>query len=78
MLVYDTDTNDLVWHICFDDPATSTATYGQDGQATPLIHEHHYGWHSWGYGCDENGNWIATSESEHWEFWYLVNLNSLY
>ena len=74
MLVYDTDTNDLVWHICFDDPATSTATYDQDGQAAPLIHEHWYGWHSWGYGCDENGNCIATSESEHWEFWYLVNL----
>jgi len=74
MLVYDTDTNDLVWHICFDDPDTSTATYNQDGQATPLIHEHRYTWHSWGYGCDENGNCIATSESEHWEFWYLVNL----
>jgi hypothetical protein len=74
MLVYDTDTNDLVWHICFDDPATSTATYGQDGQVTPLIHEHHYGWHSWGYGCDENGDWIATSESEEWYFTYIVNL----
>ena len=74
MLVYDIDTNDLVWLICFDDPATSTATYNQDGQATPLIHEHRYGWHSWGSGRDENGNRIATSESEHWEFWYLVNL----
>jgi len=74
MLVYDQTTHEFVWIICFDDPATSTAIYNQDGQATPLIHEHHYGWHSWGYGCDENGNWIATSESEHWEFWYLVNL----
>ena len=74
MLVYDIDTNDLVWLICFDDPATSTATYNQDGQATPLIHEHRYGWHSWGSGRDENGNRIATSESEHWEFTYIVNL----
>jgi hypothetical protein len=78
MLVYDLDTSDFVWIICFDDPATSTATYNQDGQATPLIHQHSYTWHSWGYGCDENGDWIATSESEHWEFMYVVNLGSLY
>jgi hypothetical protein len=71
MLVYDLDTSDFVWLICFDDSATSTATYNQDGQATPLIHEHRYTWHSWGYGCDENGNWIATSESEHWGFDYI-------
>ena len=74
MGVYDQTTHEYVWIICFDETTTSTATYNQDGQATPLSSGHNYIWYSWSYGRDENGDWIATSESEHWEFWYLVNL----
>jgi hypothetical protein len=71
MLVYDLTTYEFVWLICFDDPDTSTATYNQDGQATPLISGHSYTWHSWASGHDENGNRIAVSESEHWGFDYI-------
>ena len=49
---------------------TSTATYNQDGQASPLVSGHNYKWNSWGYGWDENDNLIAMSWSENWEFTY--------
>jgi hypothetical protein len=71
MLVYDLTTHEFVWIICFDAPTTSTATYNQDGQATPLISGHSYTWHSWTSGYNENWNRIAVSESEHWSFDYI-------
>ena len=73
MIVYDMTTHEYAWFICFGDPTTSTATYNQDGQATPLISGHDYTWHSWIYGVDENWNRIAVSESQHWYFDYSGN-----
>ena len=59
------------WLIYLDDIATSSATYNQDGQADPLVAGHNYQWRLYVYGYDENGNLIAKSESEHWNFDYI-------
>ena len=62
-----------VWQLCFNDLATSTATYNQDGQATPLVSGHSYCWNLEAYGYDENDHLIALSYCEFWHFDYLEN-----
>jgi hypothetical protein len=73
LLVYDITADSESWHILFNNMAISTATYDQDGQATPLISNHSYTWNSCGYGYDEKGdNLIAVSCSEDWGFDYCT------
>jgi hypothetical protein len=60
---------ELVWQIVFDDMTTFSATYNQDGQASPLIPGHSYGWQVTSYGYAENME-DAISQSEYWEFTY--------
>ena len=36
--------HDDSWGICFPNMTTSTATYDQDGKATPLVAGHSYNW----------------------------------
>ena len=60
----------IVWSIWFDGMTTSKAIYNQDGKASSLIPGHTYSWWVWGFGRDNEGNWIATSESERWVFTY--------
>jgi len=62
-----------VWQFSFNDLTTSTATYNQDGQATPLVSGHSYCWNLEAYGYDENDHLIAISCSEDWYFDYLEN-----
>jgi hypothetical protein len=45
-------------------------TYDQNGNANPLIPGHTYRWYVDTYGYDNNGNWVASSDSENWEFYY--------
>lgn len=61
---------ELVWQIVFDDMTTFSATYNQDGQASPLIPGHSYGWQVTSYGYAENME-DAISQSEYWEFMYI-------
>jgi peptide/nickel transport system substrate-binding protein len=68
--VYDITLGEEVWFIQFDDMATSTITYNQDGQATPLVNGHRYQWNFWCYGYDVYGMQFAISASETWEFTY--------
>ena len=68
--VYDITLGEEVWFIQFDDMTTSTITYNQDGQATPLVNGHRYQWNFWCYGFDAYGREIAISASEAWEFTY--------
>ncbi len=68
--VYDANTYDTFWRIWFEDMTTSTATYNQDGYATPLVSGSTYTWYARNYGYDENGNFIAISRSEYWYFGY--------
>ena len=68
--VYDMTVGEEVWFIQFDDMTTSTITYNQDGQATPLVNGHRYQWNFWCYGYDAYGREIAISASETWEFIY--------
>ncbi|MHA1355578.1 MAG: ABC transporter substrate-binding protein, partial [Candidatus Heimdallarchaeota archaeon] len=68
--VYDMTLGEEVWFIQFDDMATSTITYNQYGQATPLVNGHRYQWNFWCYGFDVYGREIAISASETWEFTY--------
>ena len=70
LYVYDDTAGEQTWWILFDDIITSSATYNQDGLASPLISGHDYIWDSWGYGFDENWNLIAISLSEDWGFTY--------
>jgi len=60
----------MFWSIYSDDINTSSATYNQDGQATPLEVGNRYGWQVNSLGYDENGNLIAVSESINWNFQY--------
>ena len=60
-----------VWQFPFNNLTTSTATYNQDGQATPLGFGHNYRWNLEAYGYDENGHLIAISCSEDWYFDYI-------
>jgi len=69
--VYDDTANSRAWWPWFNDMTTSTATYNQDGQASPLVSGHTYLWESWGYGWDGNDNLIAMSWSENWGFTYI-------
>ena len=62
-----------VWQFSFNDLTTSTATYNQDGQATPLVSGHSYCWNLEAYGYDENDHLIALSYCEFWHFDYLEN-----
>ena len=61
----------IVWQLCFNDLTTSTAAYNQDGEATPLVSGHNYWWNLDAFGYDENGNLIAISWSEYWNFDYI-------
>jgi len=67
--VYETG-GETSWWILFDGLLTNTAIYNQDGEAIPLVYGHNYVWDSWGYGYDQNGNLIAISASEEWEFYF--------
>jgi hypothetical protein len=67
---------DWVWNPYFDDLTTSSATYNQDGQATPLIAGNGYEWQIDSFGYDENGKLIAYSWSEYWEFVYSGGANA--
>ena len=58
------------WYPYFDDLTTSSATYNQDSQATPLEVGNTYGWRIDSRGCDGNGKLIACSWSEYWDFQY--------
>jgi len=62
-----------VWQFSFNDLTTSTATYNQDGQATPLVSGHSYCWNLEAFGYDENDHLIALSYCEFWCFDYLEN-----
>jgi hypothetical protein len=68
--IYDASTYETAWYVWFDDMTTSTATYDQNGNANPLIPGHTYRWYVDTYGYDNNGNWVASSDSENWEFYY--------
>jgi hypothetical protein len=68
--IYDASTYETAWYIWFDDMITSTATYDQNGNANPLIPGHTYRWYVDTYGYDNNGNWVASSDSENWGFYY--------
>jgi hypothetical protein len=68
--VYDENVSSTSWWTLFNNLTTSSATYNQDGQATPLIDGHTYEWNSWAYGYDGDGNLIAMSWSEDWGFHY--------
>lgn len=75
--VYDETAEEEVWYVWFeDDLSTSTITYNDDGQATPLTASHSYYWNSRAYGYDENGNCIAASYSGGWEFVYSGGANA--
>jgi len=67
---------DWVWNPYFDDLITSSATYNQDGQATPLIAGNGYEWQIDSFGYDENGKLIAYSWSEYWDFVYSGGANA--
>ena len=69
--VYDDTAGETAWWTWFNNMTTSTATYNQDGYASPLISGHSYIWDFWGYGYNGNGNLIAISESEDWYFHYF-------
>ena len=62
--------NEIVWDIDFDDCAISTATYNQDGQATPLVIGHRYNWYYYCSGHGEEWECIAESIGENWKFIY--------
>jgi len=68
--VYDDNEEKTAWSRWFYGMTTSTVTYDDDGYATPLVSGHEYMWDSWGYGYDVNGNLIAMSWSEDWDFTY--------
>ncbi|MBA7532108.1 hypothetical protein ES705_24334 [subsurface metagenome] len=68
--IYDADTYETAWSIWIDDMTISTATYDQNGSADPLIPGNTYRWYVYTYGYDNNGNWVASSSSETWEFYY--------
>ena len=71
--IWDTTEFAQAWYIIFNDLTTSTATYNQDGQATPLVSGHSYCWNLEAYGYDENDHLIALSYCEFWHFDYLEN-----
>ena len=62
-----------VWQFSFNDLSTSTATYNQDGQATPLVSGHSYCWNLEAFSYDENDHLIVLSYCEFWHFDYLEN-----
>jgi hypothetical protein len=70
LIIYDANTFEPAWYVWFDDMTTSSATYDQNGNAYPLIPGHNYRWYIRTYGYDNNGNWVASSHSETWEFSY--------
>jgi len=62
--------NERVWNIDLDDCTTSTVNYNQDGQATPLVIGHRYNWYYYCSGHSEEGESIAESFGENWQFIY--------
>jgi hypothetical protein len=71
--IWDTVTWEWVWDPYFNDLTTSSATYDQDDQATPLAVGNGYEWNIDSYGYDENGKLIAYSWSEYWYFDYVAD-----
>jgi hypothetical protein len=61
------------WYPYFDDLTTFSATYNQDGQATPLEVGNSYTWEISSRGYDEDHKMIAHSYSENWNFTYSGN-----
>jgi hypothetical protein len=70
LIVYDANTFEPAWYVWFDDMTTSSVTYDQNGNAYPLVPGNNYRWSIRTYGYDNNGNWVASSQSETWEFSY--------
>jgi len=66
--IYDSTDSAQSWRIIFSDLTTSTATYNQDGQATTLVPGHAYYWDSYSYGYNLDGDLIAISICEAWNF----------
>ena len=66
--IYNWTVDEEAWWIWFNNLTTSSATYNQDGQATPLANGNDYNWEINSYGYDENGKLIAYSWSEYWDF----------
>lgn len=66
--IYDYTSVSGAWWRYFDDMTTSNVTYNDDGSAASLVSGHEYYWNSWGYGYDGNGDLIAMSWSEDWDF----------
>jgi len=66
--IYNWTVGEEAWWIWFNNLTTSSATYNQDGQATPLVAGNGYEWAIHSYGYDENGKLIAYSYSEYWDF----------
>jgi hypothetical protein len=60
------------WWITFPDLTTSSATYNQDGQGTPLTPGHGYYWDSYSYGYNLDGDLIALSICEALSFNYKI------
>ncbi len=70
--VVDTTATEESWWITFPDLMTSTATYNQDGQADALVPGHSYGWDSYSYGYNQEGELIALSICDLWSINYNI------
>lgn len=66
--VYDSTSKVISWQPLFVDTTTSTQIYNSDGKGASLVSGHEYVWNSWAYGFDKDGDLIAVSQSEDWEF----------
>jgi len=68
--IFDADTLSSLWAPLYSDNfTTSQVTYNGD----TLISGNTYRWYVRGYGFDANGQIIAESDSEDWEFTYNAN-----
>jgi hypothetical protein len=74
--IYNLTVDEQAWWIWFNNLTTSSATYNQDSQATPLAAGKGYEWQIDSYGYDENGKLIAYSWSEYREFIYSGGANA--
>ena len=75
--VYDYTSGSGAWWRYFDDMTTSGVTYNDNGAAASLVTDHDYYWNSWGYGYDKNGNLIAMSWSEDWDFTVAIESSTV-
>jgi hypothetical protein len=62
--VYDQTVGSTTWEIFFDNLNTSSATYNQDGQATPLIDGRSYEWTIYFRGADSTDYPLAISSDD--------------